>query len=130
MKRGLSVISHYKFTSVLCIKMHNLGYNLNAKYKHTSPPCLPLSLSHTYNKQSTMDNKNHWCACAAAVRQRAALLSASPVAPPPPGISTSSSLTAWGRRNEGSECVSLRLGPLWIYMNCCIYVTVLDSNSD
>lgn len=54
MKRGHGVISHYKFTSVLCINMHNLGYDLNAKYKHTHtqpPPCpphsLPASLSYT-----------------------------------------------------------------------------------
>lgn len=38
MKRGHVVISRYKSTSALCIKMHNLGYHLNAKYKHTSPP--------------------------------------------------------------------------------------------
>lgn len=71
-------------------------------------PSLPASrsLTHTYNRQSAMDNRNHWCACAAAVRQRAALWSASPVAPPPPCISTSSSLAARGRRKERCECAS------------------------
>lgn len=74
MKRGHGVISHYKFTSVLCINMHNLGYDLNAKYKHTHtapslpsplPACIPL-----IHQQSSMDNKSHWCACAAAEGDR------------------------------------------------------------
>lgn len=72
----------------------------------TNTPPLPPSQSHihTYSKQSAMDNKNHWCACAAGIRQRVALLSASPVAPPPPCISTSPSLTAWGMGQEKSVC--------------------------
>lgn len=84
MKRGHGVISHYKFTGVLCINMHNLGYDLNAKYKHTHtptprhththspPPCPPHSWppSLSYTKQSSMDNKSHWCACAAAEGDR------------------------------------------------------------
>lgn len=43
MKRGQAVISHYKFTRVLCINMHNLGYDLNARKTcvRTEPPPLP-----------------------------------------------------------------------------------------
>lgn len=59
MKRGHGVISHYKFSSVRWINMHNLGCDLNAKYKHTQPPPQPppspsLSRSLTCNQQSAM----------------------------------------------------------------------------
>lgn len=37
MKKGHNVILHYKFTRLQCIKIHNFGYNLNAKQSSEFP---------------------------------------------------------------------------------------------
>lgn len=61
MKRGHGVISHYKFASVRWINMHNLGCDLNAKYKHThthSPP----AAAHPSHARSRATNRAPWLA--------------------------------------------------------------------
>lgn len=88
----------------VCINMHSLGANLNAKYKHRSFPS-PSLIKQTQNrgKQGSLV-----CMCCSN-KTGVALLSTSRVAAHPPCIGTSCFLTAWGGKKGSDECVSVCL---------------------